>query len=298
MSGQLRLFTPRDSDGVVRYLDGQPDRDLYLRSLVWRLGVHLPESAGELLGWIVDDEVRGVFLHSRVLVLACDDPEGVEAFADRVAAAVGDVPPLQIVSPAQMTRRLLSGLERRGVLPPVRLHRPSMPTLRVDRDTLLPRGQLRSGPGRLVPAPVRNAGESELALVRFACRAVTIEELGVDPEELDPGGFELALARRLRAGREYLWLQDGELLFRAALSAVTPDAALVEGVWTSPDHRGQGIGTLGMHALCERLLQWHSRVVLFVGADNQPARRLYDRLGFVQFGDYVAAWFDDPDAAG
>lgn len=291
----LRPLASLDGDAVVDFLDQAPDRDLYLRSLVWKLGVVLPAAAGELLGWFVGAELRGVFLHSRVIVLACADPDGVDAFAQRVADCVWDVPPLQIVSPADMTRWLLAGLERRGALPPLRLHRPSMPTLRTDRMTLLRRAELPCSPGRLVPAPVRNAGESEYDLVRMACRAVTVEELGVDPEELDADGFELSLRGRLRAGREYIWLEDGHLLFRAALSAATPEAALIEGVWTAPEVRGQRVATVAMHALCERLLKWHSRVVLFVGADNEPARRLYDRLGFEQFGDYAAAWFEEPE---
>ena len=146
----------------------------------------------------------------------------------------------------------------------------------------------------MAPARMRNATEAEYELVREACRAVTIEELSIDPDDLDPAAFRTALTRRVRAGREYIWTHAGTLRFRAALSAATPECALVEGVYTPPGERGNGYGTAGMHGLCERLLRFHRRVVLFVGAENEGAQRLYRRLGFRAFGEYRATYFEAP----
>ena len=87
-------------------------------------------------------------------------------------------------------------------------------------------------------------------------------------------------------------MEHGELVFRAAISAATPEAVLVEGVWTPPAERGRRRATYAVHELCVRLLEHHRRVVLFVGADNLRARRIYDRVGFQAFDNYLAAYFE------
>lgn len=295
--GQLRPLESADAVKVRSFLGRHPDRDVYLCGLVWRLGVVLPAGAGTLMGWFVGPELRGVFLHASVVVLACEDDDGLAAFAAHVAGHIDGVPLMQVISPARMTAALFDGLRAADALPRPRLFRACMPTLRVDRSRLLPRDSLTPPPGCLLPAPVRHATDREHRIVRDACIAVTTEELGIDPERLDPTGFRVALTRRLRAGREYIWVEDGRLLFRAALSATTPQSVLVEGVYTPPAERGRRIGTVAMHALCERLLKLHERVVLFVGDDNTRARRLYDRLGFEQIGEYQAAYFHPPGAS-
>jgi L-amino acid N-acyltransferase YncA len=294
MIGDLRPLAASDSARVRALLSRSSDRDVYLCGLVWRLGVVLPAAAGELLGWFRGNELHGVFLHSSVAVLSCDDDEGVDAFADWTAGHMDRRPLLQAVSPEWMVARFLARLDAVGALPPLRLDRSHMPLLRLSRGLFLPRAELRVPEGVPLPAQVRNASEAEQEIVREACRAVTLEELAIDPEALDPLAFRSALTQRVRGGREYLWMHQGRLLFRAALSAATVESALVEGVYTPPEQRGRGFGTAGMHALCERLLRFHKRVVLFVAADNVRAQALYRRLGFVQFGEYRASYFLAP----
>jgi len=294
MTALLRPLAASDSARVRGFLAHHPERDVYLCGLVWRLGVVLPSGAGELLGWFRGGALHGVFLHSAVAVLACEEPEGVDAFAAWTAERIVSAPLHQAISPEGMVAQYQAGLEARGALPVVRLDRVRMPAMRLDRAGLRPREDLREPVGVSIPAHVRNAVEEDRPLVREACREVTREELGVDPEALDPFAFRTALERRVQAGREYIWTDGGRLLFRAALSAATPTCALVEGVYTPAEERGRGYGTAAMHALCERLLRFHDRVVLFVGAENEVAQRLYARLGFEVFGEYRASYFEAP----
>ena len=269
----LRPLGAADSGRVRRYLAQEPERDVYLCGLVWRLGVILPAAAGELLGSFRGTELTGVFLNSTVAVLSSDDAEAIDAFAELLADAMPEAPLQQVISPEPMVAALVDGLARER-----------MPTLRLHRMDLV-------SPSH-GSAPVRNAGDSEEELVREACRAVTVEELAIDPLALDPSGFQSALRRRIRTGREYVWIDSGELRFRAALSAATPEAALIEGVYVPPPLRGRGYGTAGTHGLCERLLRFHRRMVLFVGAENGTALRLYQRLGFRRFAEYRAIYFE------
>lgn len=295
--GLLRPLTRHDGRDAHRLLAQNPERDVYLRGLVWKLGVQLPPAAGRLLGWFVNAELLGMFLHSPVLVMACESPAGVRAFAAEVDARWDQVTPGQLLSPRAMAAELLAELTRRRRKPlPTRLIRESMPVMRVSRATLSPREDLPVAQGSWGRARLRAADQREFGVLRSACRAVTVEELGIDPEEFDGPAFLAALRRRLRARREFVWMEGGRLVFRAAISAATPEAVLVEGVYTPPEERGRRRGTLGMHELCEMLLDRHERVVLFVGAENRRAIRLYERLGFEAFDEYQAAYFVPPDA--
>ena len=65
-------------------------------------------------------------------------------------------------------------------------------------------------------------------------------------------------------------------------SATGKVSGRVYSVATHPDHRGKGVG----RALCEDLLDWFaargaSAAYLEVRSNNESAKRLYDRLGFV-----------------
>ena len=287
----LRPLGRLDQRRVSALLNLRPDRDVYLRSLVWRLGVVLPESSGQLLGWFDGEVLTGVFLHSPVVVLACDDPEGLDAFAGFVHGCQTLLPMSQLVSPRAMAEQFLRCLDARGGTPPVRLLRSNLRGLRLERDRLVRSVDLPSA-GHTSPAAVRPASADELDLAAHAALAVTREELGVGFDLGDELLFTASLERRIRAGREYLWTERGRLLFRAAIAASTPEAVLVEGVYVPPEERGSHRGTRATHALCARLLRWHRCIVLFVGEDNTRARRMYDRLGFATFEDFLAIYFD------
>jgi predicted GNAT family acetyltransferase len=47
-----------------------------------------------------------------------------------------------------------------------------------------------------------------------------------------------------------------------------------------PTHRGRGIGRRGTAAVTMWVLERAQRAVLLVNEDNEPARRLYETLGY------------------
>lgn len=72
----------------------------------------------------------------------------------------------------------------------------------------------------------------------------------------------------------------------------------LQAMWVSPAHRNSGIA----QQLAEAVFAWAQQdhadtVTLYVGPNNQPARQLYDALGFVDTGDRWQVDDDDPDAA-
>ncbi|MEM7117924.1 MAG: GNAT family N-acetyltransferase [Chloroflexota bacterium] len=56
----------------------------------------------------------------------------------------------------------------------------------------------------------------------------------------------------------------------------------VKNLWVSPDYRGQGVATQLMHGLFQLgRKDGATKVIVAVNEDNHVARRLYERLGFV-----------------
>ncbi len=293
----LRRLGHGDEERARRFLFAHPERDLYLRGLVLRLGTVLPPGCGVLYGALSGDRLVGIFLHSPTLLLASPSPAALEAFAAHVAAHIDEQPVTEVLGPADMVRGFFDAFRAlRPEFPAVRLYRDDLPLLELRSTDLTRRLVTAPGGGRVTAGPLRRAVDRDIEVLTAACRAMTVEELGVDPAEEDPVAFHRNVERKVRAGREYVWTENTEILFRAAVSTSTPEAALVEGVFTPPTHRGRGLATRGMLALCRRLLRNHSAVVLFVSAGNGPALRLYDRLGFRRIGTYQAVYFSNPSS--
>jgi len=290
--GELRGIRALDEPALSALLGKNHDRDVYMRSLVWNLGAGVPPEVGMLLGWWVDEDLVGAFLHGPVVVMCCEDPAGLAAFAKRVGYYWYEQPVAQLMAPRSMSEVFLAALaDHFGVLPPLHLLRHRMPAMRLGRGTLPSSENLGLDPAMVNP-PLRRGVFREEALLGDLARAVTIEDLGLDPLVFAPASFREALRHRIALGREFLWIEAGRPVFRAALSAATPEAVLVEGVYVPKGLRGRGYGKAGMHALCALLLERHESVVLLVGEDNDAARRLYELLGFDVFDEYQAAFFD------
>ncbi|MEV1331433.1 GNAT family N-acetyltransferase [Micromonospora costi] len=96
-----------------------------------------------------------------------------------------------------------------------------------------------------------------------------------DPRMLDTG--------------QYVGVRDGDALVAVAGVHVWSPAygvAALGNVTTHPRVRGRGLGAAVVAALCHRLRETVAHVTLNVRADNGPAVRLYERLGFTRVADY------------
>ncbi|HUX77330.1 MAG TPA: GNAT family N-acetyltransferase, partial [Anaerolineae bacterium] len=85
-------------------------------------------------------------------------------------------------------------------------------------------------------------------------------------------------------------LPDGNLVAAAGTHLVSPTTgvAAVGNVFTHPDYRGQGYGTVTTSAVVAELLQLGIRdVILNVNQDNATAIRIYERLGFERYCPFL-----------
>ena len=147
----------------------------------------------------------------------------------------------------------------------------------------------------IVPAEprVQPVQAADLDTLLPAAVAMFTEEVGVSPLRVDGGaGYRARVADLVRAGQSLAWIQDGEVLFKADVGAVSRAACQVQGVWVAPQYRGQGIGQRGTAAVVEYARTAIAPVVsLYVNDYNHAARAAYERVGFQQVGTYASILF-------
>ena len=119
------------------------------------------------------------------------------------------------------------------------------------------------------------------------------EEVGVSPIGHDNGSYYRArVAELIRLGRAFALIEDGEVVFKAEVGAVTPHACQVQGVWVRPDRRGEGLSIGGMAAVVEIALRDIAPAVsLYVNDYNVAARATYRRVGFREVGRFATVMF-------
>lgn len=166
-------------------------------------------------------------------------------------------------------------------------------------DLLPPRFVITGPPGlarRLAPGyrAERTSSYLKLALPTSA------PPIPADPDARRLGADDLAALHRLYATDPtagdffhpglldtgcYLGIEvAGELAATAGVHVLDPvnGVAAVGNVVTAPMHRGRGLARRVTGALCHQLSNQVSTIGLNVAPDNHAARRVYERLGFVE----------------
>ena len=130
-------------------------------------------------------------------------------------------------------------------------------------------------------------------LIYPACVAMFTEEVGVSPNGGDGGVlYRARVAELIRAGRSFARIENGQVLFKAEIGAVTPQVCQVQGVWVRPRSRGQGLAAPGMAAVVVEAARSIAPLVsLYVNDFNTPARAAYRRAGFTEVGQLMSVLF-------
>ncbi len=127
---------------------------------------------------------------------------------------------------------------------------------------------------------LRLATIAELELVMPIQARMAFDESGVNPLERDPEGFRQRCGRRIEQGRTWVWVEDGELIFKADILSDTSSVIYLEGVWLNKEHRLKGHGLRCMSQLARTLLSRTQSVCVLVNANNKEAHTFYQRAGY------------------
>jgi predicted GNAT family acetyltransferase len=274
-----RVLEPGDLEAALEVLNRDPVANAFVASRVnvagldpWRLG-------GEMWGWYAGGRLTSLCYAGANLVPICAGPEAIRAFAERARRTGRRCS--SIVGPAEPTAELWSLLERSwGPAREVRTRQPLMVT--------------RALPADIAPDPlVRRVRRDEIDVIMPACVAMFTEEVGVSPLAGDGGLlYQARVAELVTTGRSFARIENGRVVFKAEIGAVTRHACQVQGVWVAPEHRGRGLSETGMSAVLHYALRDVSPVAsLYVNDYNAPARAAYRRVGFTEVGAFMSVLF-------
>lgn len=147
------------------------------------------------------------------------------------------------------------------------------------------------------PAVVENplitrATRRDLDLLVPACVQMFTEEVGIPPFR---SGGELAYRARVAElvdqGRAFVWIDDGQVRFKAEVGAVGSAACQVQGVWVHPNMRGRGIAAPAIARVVTLAYEFAPAVALYVNDFNHAARKAYRRVGFREHTRFATVLF-------
>lgn len=290
MSSSVRASAPHAAGEVVeltdadlRELDEFVDRDPYvnvvLRQRLDELRTLEPAALGGITYGVLDDAgslVAAAFLGGNLLPLG-GDATGYRALGRHLARRRRTCS--SIVGRADAVGLLWAELA--DVWGPARLVRERQPLLVADAATVAEALTDDHGVRRV---DVRVATPADLDAYFPAAVAMFREELDLPP--LATGAlseYRRRVQALLRAGRGFVVVdRHGTVTFKADVGAVSAATCQVQGVWTRPDMRRRGLATAAMAEVLRLGLELAPTVSLYVNDFNEPARRLYARLGMRQ----------------
>jgi uncharacterized protein len=237
-----------------------------MSSLIRDNGIVSDLHRGAFFGYRGDEgALEGVALigHSTLIEARSDD--AIRAFA---AAARSAATPIHMIMSAGTTAErfwdsFAGGVRRPRVKCIERLFEVSLPFLVTD-----------------CPYDIVPAREEHLEQVAAAQAEIAFLECGRDPLVVDPDGFRQRVLRRIRRGRVFVAVENGEMIFKADIIAEAGGTVYLEGVYVAPRMRNGSVGAACLARLNRDLLQRAERICLLSNVEFTEAHECYLRAGF------------------
>jgi uncharacterized protein len=265
----IHQLDDRHQAEVLSFLDIRPLNTFIMSSWIRDNGLDSSFNRGSFFGYRnAARRLEGVALIGHVTLFETESDIALATFASRTkncqSAQV-------VVGRAERVDRFL-GYYAQGQVKP----------RRVCYDLLF---QKRSAVNVETVASLRPAKHEELELIMPIHALTAVEESGVNPLERDPAGFRQRCERRIGQRRVWVAIEEGQVKFKADIVSDTPDVIYLEGVYVSPEHRGNGFGARCMTQVTNYLLERTKSVCLLVNRTNVAAQACYRKAGY-EFREY------------
>lgn len=272
-----RQLANRDLAQVLRVLDGDPVAGCMVAARLQEHGIETRNGAiGEL--WSRGGPAESLCFSGANLIPLRGSRDDLRAFADRAIRWPRVCS--SVVGRHELTLPLWEMLSSHWG--PPRELRAEQPLLALD------------GPAEALPDPlVRRVRVDELDRYLVAAIAMFTEEIGVDPRAGDGGrGYRRRVANLIQSGRAWARFEDGRVVFKAEVGAMSKHTGQIQGVWVHPDQRGLGLGTAGTATVANAVVASGRTASLYVNCYNETARRAYAKLGFRQIATFATVLVD------
>lgn len=276
--GLVRPLTASDFTPLMRLLDAQPVVNCFVASRVRVAGVDPWRLGGDIWGYVTSAGLESVVYCGANLVPIATTAQSRSAFADRLRSIGRRCS--SFVGPADEVLDLWRLLE--ASWGPAREVRARQPLLVIDQAPAV------------APDPrVRRATMADIDVLVPACVEMFTAEVGVSPVVGGGGSaYRARISEIVQAGRSFVRIDDGVVVFKAEVGAVAGDVCQVQGVWVDPAYRGRGLSVSGMAAVVEQVRAGISPVVsLYVNDYNTAARKSYARVGFAEESAFATVLF-------
>lgn len=269
----IRPLRSSERDQALMFLDREHELNIYLISRICEAGL---EQFGPVVAVFRNASMVAVATTSANLSAAVDPGLSAEELTEVAALISREVIARStylraIIAPSDVVDALWSQMESH-------FHPPSV--VRLFQPVYL----LERLVGDIGLRHVRHGRTDDLDLLVPACAAMHHEEIGIDPLERDAFGYHQRIRDLVDQNRSFVWMEGSEIAFKCEISAETEGAVQLMGVWTAPRLRRQGYALRGLSEVCGHVLSRGRSVTLFVNDFNDPARKLYKKLGFRQIG--------------
>lgn len=272
-----RVLDEGDHALVERLLAADPVGNCFVASRV-DAGVLASRGVGELWGYPAREPYALLHVGANVFPVNAD-AEALDAFAADMGRWRTFV---AIVGPAAAALGLWRSLSERWgkVFAEARVVR--------ERQLLM----ARSLPSLVEPDPrLQLATTAILASYTEGAVAMYREELEEDPLATNPLGYRRYVRSLIDGRRAFAIVEDGAVVFKADLGAVSAQVAQVQGVWVAPHLRGRGLSVPAMAGVTNAVVAGGRTASLYVNDFNAAAVACYRRVGFAEVGTLASVLY-------
>jgi len=275
---QTQPLTQEDVREVQQFLAVRPIHTVFMASLISDNGMSSPFNRGSFYGCRSNEgRLEGVALLGHATIIETGSTECIKAFA-------------RLANKCSLTHLIRGEQEKVESFWSYYSEGAGAGSL-LCRELLL---QRKTAPTGFEPLrALRKATPADLEQIVNVNASMASRESGINPMKKDGAGFRERAARRVRQGRIWVLIENEQLIFKTDIVAETPQAAYVEGVYVSPERRGQGYGLRCISQLTEYLLKQTQTVCLTVNEKFPGALAFYNRAGYEVCSRYDTIYLRD-----